>query len=324
MRALIHDGKQLLLRTALPTPEPNEGEALIRPLRLGVSATDVQIARGLCAFSGTLGREFVGVVEAVHGAANEFADCRVVGSPIAYCGTCNRCQSGLRTHCHHRTVMGLHDREGCFADRFTLPVANLVRVPETIDDDRAVFALTVASALQSVRQITIEGKPYITVLGDGPLGLITAQVMAKLNASVRLIGRYSEKMAMCEKWGIKHRHVDDIGRRADQDIVVDCTGSPGGFGLGVQLVRPRGTLVIKTLLSEWNTLNAGVDLTNVVLNEIVVIGSHIGSLREAILILEREEVDVISLIGRRMTINDGPAIVSAAQQPGMLKVLVEL
>ena len=127
MRALIHDGKQLLLQDTLPTPEPKEGEALIRPLRMGVSATDVQVARGLCAFSGTLGREFVGVVESVNGAANEFSDCRVVGSPIAYCGTCDRCQSGLRTHCRHRSVMGLLDREGCFADRFTLPVAKIGR-----------------------------------------------------------------------------------------------------------------------------------------------------------------------------------------------------
>ena len=324
MRALIHDGKQLLLQDTLPAPELKEGEAIIRPLRLAVSATDAQIAQGLCAYAGILGREFVGVVEQQKGATNELVGSRVVGSPIAYCGTCDRCQSGLRSHCHHRTIMGMLDREGCFAYRFTLPVANLVRVPDTVDDDRAVFALTVASALQTVRQLTIEGKPYITVLGDGPLGLITAQVMAKLNASVRLIGRYSEKMAMCEKWGIKHRHVDDIGRRADQDIVVDCTGTPRGFGIGAQLVRPRGTLVIKTLLSAWNTIDTGVDLTTVVLNEIVVIGSHIGSLQEAILVLEREEVDVVSLIGRRMTLADGPAIVGAAQQPGMLKVLVEL
>lgn len=219
--------------------------------------------------------------------------------------------------------MGQSGRDGCFSDRFTLPITNLALVPESVDDDRAIFAQLVGASIQVVRQLTIEGRPFITVLGDGPLGLIMVQVLAKLNATVRLIGRYSEKMALCERWGIKHRHADDIGRRNDQDIVVDCSGSSQGFELATKLVRPRGKIIVKTLLADWNRTGAGVDLTDVVMNEIVVHGSRSGPISEAIGMIEREEIDVVSLIGRRMSLNDGPTLISAASQTGMLRVLVD-
>jgi threonine dehydrogenase-like Zn-dependent dehydrogenase len=234
------------------------------------------------------------------------------------------CQAGLRTHCRKRSILGVEGRDGCFAEFFTLPAANLVTVPDALDDDRAVFAHPLASALQAARQLTIEGKPFITVLGDGPLGLLMAQVMAKLNASVRLIGRYSEKLDLCEKWGIKHRHVDDIGRRADQDIVVDCTGSPTGLELAMELVRPRGKIVLKTLLSAHTKIAPGVDLSPIVLKEIDVIGSGCGPINESVAMLARAQVDVVSLIARRMSLSDGAAVLTTAAQPGVLKVLIDV
>ena len=205
-----------------------------------------------------------------------------------------------------------------------LPVSNLVAVPDSVDDDHAVFVESLAAAIQSARQLTIEGKPYITVLGDGPLGLLTAQVMAKLNASVRLIGRYTEKLSVCEKWRIKHRHVDDIGRRADQDIVVDCTGAPGGLELAMKLVRPRGTIVLKTLFAPQEGVTGEVDRSPIVRKEITVLGSRSGPISEALSMIERGDVDVVSLIGKRMKLDDGPAVLHAAARPGMLKVLVDI
>jgi threonine dehydrogenase-like Zn-dependent dehydrogenase len=203
-----------------------------------------------------------------------------------------------------------------------LPVQNLIRVPDDLDDDHAVFANLVAGAMQSVRQLTIEGKPYITVLGDGPLGLIMVQLMVRLNASVRLIGRYSEKLALCEKWKIKHRHVDDIGRRADQDVVVDCTGSPAGLELAMQLVRPRGTILVKTMLGPESRLSPGIDLTPLVRHELQLVGSFLGPTSEALRALARRELDVVSLIGRRMKLDDGPELLTAATSPGARRVIV--
>jgi len=324
MRAIVRDGQSVQFSTSHPAPMPQDGHAIVRVRKAGVSATDVQVAHGLFDFNGVLGHEFVGVVESVSSPANGLVGRRVVGAIADRCGRCEMCLAGLRDHCRQRTLLGLRGRDGCFADRLAVRVENLVPVPDDVDDDRAVFAHVVASALQARRQLTIEGKPFITILGDGPLGLVTAQIMVRLNASVRVIGRYSQKLAICEKWGVKHRHADDIGRRADQDIVVECTGSPDGFALAARLVRPRGTIVLKTLHADWDRRQIGADLTPLVMNEINVIGSAHGPLGEALGVLQRHEVDVVSLIGRRMSLGDGVAILKAAAQPGALKVLVDV
>ncbi len=325
MRALRYDGKAPMLSTSEPVPVPGRGEALIRTIRAAVSAVDVELCQGLFGFSGTLGHEFVGVVQSTNGDDRpEVAGKRVVGGVDAVCGRCDMCSAGLSNHCRNRTVLGMQGRDGCLADWFVLPVANLVPVPDDVDNDHAVFAEALAAAIQSARQLTIEGKPYITVLGDGPLGLLTVQVMAKLNASVRLVGRYSEKLGICEKWRIKHRHVDDVGRRADQDIVVDCTGSPEGLELAMMLVRPRGTIVQKTLLAPRRPAGADVDWSPIVRKEITLLGSRAGPISQAISMIAGGAVDVVSLIGKRMTLDDGVTLLRTAAQPGMLKVLVDV
>ena len=324
VRALRFDGANTRLETNHALPEPSPGEAVIRTTKAAVSATDLEVCKGLFQFGGTLGHEFVGVVESMNDDTRpELMGRRVVGAVNAVCGRCDMCQGGLSVHCRQRTVLGMQGRDGCLADSFLLPVNNLVIVPDSVDDDHAVFAHTVASAIQAARQLTIEGRPYITVLGDGPLGLITAQVMVKLNAAVRLVGRYSEKLALCEKWGVKHRHIDDIGRRADQDIVVDCTGSPTGLELAAELVRPRGTILVKTLLSTQADAIRAASFTPVVVNELTVLGSGFGPVKEAVSMLAQGEVDVVSLISKRMSLASGPAILQAASQPGVIKVLVD-
>jgi alcohol dehydrogenase len=324
MRALVTDGASIKLDVKRPTPTLPGGEALIRTVKVAVSGLDVQVTRGLFEFRGVLGHAFVGVVHSVSGADNRLVGRRVVGSVDAVCGACGMCIAGLSNHCRDRTVLGVSKRDGCLADYFTLPVKCLVPVPDSVDDDHAAFAHLLASAIQAARQFTIEGKPYITVLGDGALGLLAVQVMAKLNASVRLIGGFSENLAMCEKWGIKHRHMDDIGRRADQDVVVDCTGSPTGLELALQLVRPRGKVILKTLSAQPRELAPGIDLTPLVVNEIDVIGSRFGPVGEAVAMIARGDVDVVSLIRRRMALDQGPAILQAASAPGELAVLVDV
>lgn len=318
MRAIVFDGREVRLERNRPDSTPTTGEAVIRLIKAGVSDTDVAVARGLLGFKGVLGHEFIGIVES--GAAANLIGKRVVGQITTACGKCDMCQGGLGRHCRQRTILGMQNRDGCFADRFALPAANLTVVPDSVDDDHAVFAHPLSAAIQAAQQLTIVGKPYITVLGDGSPGLLMVQVMGKLNASVRLVGKHPEKLAVCEKWGIKHRHIDDIGRRADQDIVVDCTGSPDGLALAMQLVHPRGKVVLKSLQPPSA---AGIDLSPIVLNEIELIGSHTGPIGEALAMIARREVDVVSLISKRMKLDDGQAILKAADNPACLKVLVE-
>jgi len=322
MHALLFDGEQPRIEPRRLEPEAPEGEALIRPVRAGVCSTDLEICRGYMDFKGVLGHEFVGVVEDVNGDdARKLKGRRVVGAINAVCGACDMCRRGLASHCRRRTILGIAGRDGCFAERFTLPIANLVPVPDHVDDDAAVFAEPLAAALHAVNQVHVEEKPYITILGDGRLGLLCAQVFAPLNATVRVVGKHPEKMNLCEKWGIGHRHVDDIGRRADQDIVVDCTGSASGLDLAMRLVRPRGTIILKTTVAPAERV---ADLSPIVINEIEVVGSRCGNIAAAVEALARGTVDVVSLITRRFKLADGVEALRAAARPDVVKALIEI
>lgn len=299
----------------------SEGEALLRPLRMGICATDLELCRGYMGYTGVLGHEFVAVVEQVSDRRRkDLVGKRVVGSINCVCGKCDMCRSGLKEHCRQRTVLGIAGRPGCFADRFTLPVLNLHEVPDAIDDDQAVFVEPLAAACQILRQLTIEGRPYITVLGDGRLGLLCAQVMSQLNATVRLVGKHPDKLALCEKWGIKHRLLQDVGLRSDQDIVVDCTGSADGLETAMKMVRPRGKIVLKTTVAPGGK---AVDLSPLVIHEIQLIGSRCGPFPDAIAALLAQKVDVVSLITRRAKLADGVEAMRLAGSPGVIKVLLE-
>lgn len=324
MRALVVADGSLSVESNRPSPEPGPGEALVRLVRAAVGGTDVRVARGMFGFTGVPGHLFSGIVESVNGQDSlALVGKRVVGSVTCHCGKCDMCTAGLSSHCRERAIMGMIGRDGCLAEHFTLPYKNLAAIDDSIDDDHAVFAELVGAAVQAARQLTIEGHPYITVLGDGALGLVMVQVMAHLNASVRLIGRHAERLSICEKWGIKHRHVDDIGRRSDQDVVVDCTGSPTGFELATQLVRPWGTIVLKTLTPRSAKPASCIDLNPLVLSEIQVIGSHRGPLAKALSMISRREVDVVSLISRRMSLADGESIFHAAAHEDVIRVVVD-
>lgn len=324
MRALIYDGKSPRLQPRYDEPTLQSGEAMIRPTLTGVCSTDLEICKGYMGLTGVLGHEFVGIVEEL---ADDCPDRyrkligrRVVGGINCVCGKCDMCAGGLSTHCRQRTVLGIDGRDGCFAERFTLPAVNLLEVPDHVDDDRAVFCEPVAAALQARKQLHVEGEPYITVLGDGRLGLLTAQVMAKLNVSVRVIGKHERKLALCEKWGIKHRLISDVSPRADQDVVVDCTGSAEGLKTAMAMVRPRGKIILKTTVAG----PCNVNLAPLVIHEIELIGSRCGSMAEGLAAIAADEVEVLSLITRRVKLDDGPKALQLAADPDHIKVLIEI
>jgi len=315
MRALLLD-QSLTFNPRHPEPVPVEGDTLIRVRQAGICATDLEILRGYMGFKGILGHEFVG--EVISSPDKNLVGQRVCGEINIACSRCDLCLSGLSNHCRNRSVLGILNHPGAFADFVRLPALNLHAIPSSVDDDHAVFVEPLAAAFQVLKQIKLDGRKWVTVLGDGRLGLLVAQVLRNAGCPVRVIGKHAAKLAMCEKWQIRSRALQDIVPRHDQDVVVDCTGSAGGFELAMQMVRPRGTIVLKSTAAVGKPLN----LAPLVIDEITLIGSRCGPFREAIRALEEKSIDVVSLITRRMKIEQGAEAMDLAGRSGVMKVML--
>lgn len=317
MRALVFN-QTLSFDPRRTEPAVSDGDTLIKIRLAGICSTDLEICKGYMGFRGILGHEFVGTV--VSSPEKHLAGQRVVGEINVVCGRCDLCLSGLSTHCRHRSVLGILNHDGAFADYVRLPAMNLHVVPSAVDDDHAVFVEPLAAACQVLKQIKLDGRKWVTVLGDGRLGLLCAQVLRNAGCPVRMVGKHPDKLALCEKWSIRSRLLGDISPRHDQDVVVDCTGSADGFELAMAMTRPRGTVVLKSTVAQGKPLN----LAPLVIDEIQVVGSRCGPFKDAIRALAEKSVDVASLIQRRMRIEQGVEAMNIAGRPGMLKVLLSM
>ena len=317
MRALVFE-ESLSFRPRHSEPPESAGDTLLRVTRAGICSTDLEICAGYMNFKGVLGHEFVAIV--VSSPEKDLIGQRVVGEINVVCGRCDLCLSGLSNHCRNRSVVGILNHSGAFADQLRLPAANLHVLPKNVEDDQGVFVEPLAAAFQILKQVKLDASKWMTVLGDGRLGLLAAQVLRNAGCPVRVIGKHADKLALCERWSIRSRPLSEISPRQDQDVVVDCTGSAGGFEMAMQMVRPRGTIVLKSTAAAGKSIN----LAPLVINEIQVLGSRCGPFREAIRALAEKAVDVTSLIHRRMKLEQGVEAMKLAGQAGVLKVLLTM
>jgi threonine dehydrogenase-like Zn-dependent dehydrogenase len=314
MRAIVLDDHVDLI-TGWPTPTPEPGEVLVRVIRAGVCETDLQLIKGYMRFRGVLGHEFVGVAE-----SGPLAGRRVVGEINCACWNCDTCRIGLPTHCPNRTVLGILNHDGAFADVIAVPQRNLHVVPDALSDDIAVFTEPVAAAYQIPVQLSIRRTDRIAVLGDGRLGNLCAQVLARLSDHVRAIGKHQEKLSILAAMGIATTLLSDSLEARSFDIVVDCTGSESGLPTALRLVRPRGTVVLKTTVAGQQTLA----WAPFVIDEVILIGSRCGPFDQALAALERGDVKVEPLISDRFDLTRGLDALARAQTKGILKVLLDV
>jgi threonine dehydrogenase-like Zn-dependent dehydrogenase len=305
-------------------PEPaGEGEAVVRVVLSGVCNTDLEIARGYAGFEGTLGHEFVGVAESAPGAP-ELVGRRVVGEINAGCGRCGLCLAGDPRHCPQRTVLGIVGRDGAHAEFLRLPAVNLLPVPDSVPDERAVFCEPLAAACGITERVSFDGAARVAVVGDGKLGLLCAQALAVLTGAdgteVTLVGRHESKLEVARRRGIETLKAGEVppGAARAFDVAVEASGSPEGFRTALSLLRPRGTLVLKSTFHGRTELEAAP----VVVDEISIVGSRCGRFQPALELLERGAVDVESLIHEELPLSEGVRAAERAAAPGVLKVLL--
>jgi threonine dehydrogenase-like Zn-dependent dehydrogenase len=315
MKALRVDKKKLTVGD-IELPERGQ-EALVRVLLSGICNTDLEITRGYANFSGTIGHEFVGVVE--DAPDGKLVGQRVVGEINAGCGDCELCRANDSRHCAKRTVLGILGRDGAHAEFLRLPVVNLLPVPEQIVDEHAVFAEPLAAAWGILERVPITKEMNVAIIGDGKLGLLCAQALALTGARVVLIGKHTEKLRIAERRGIETTTVKNTSKRKREfDVIVEASGSASAFSTAIDLLRPRGMLVLKSTFHGSTEINAA----KVVVDEISIIGSRCGRLAPALDLLKKGAIDVDSLINEEYPLREGVLAMERAARKGVLKVLL--
>jgi alcohol dehydrogenase len=318
MRALWLERGSLAL-VDVPVPGRPD-ECLIRVALAGICGTDLHMRRGYADHTGVPGHEFVGTVEAVSRPEHRhWLGQRVVGDINLGCGACPPCRRGVKEHCEHRDVLGIRARHGTFAEYITLPPANLHPVPDAVTDRAAVFTEPVAAACRILEQVDIGATHAVAVLGDGRMGLLTAQVLLTTGARVVLFGRQAPRLALARALGLDAQPAPSapLPPRERFDIVVDFTGAVDGLQRALECVRPTGTVVLKTTAHGDATLATWP----IVVDEVTIVGSRCGPFLPALDLLASGRVRTEELIEGVFALDEFERAFAAAE--GGLKALFD-
>jgi len=310
----LEDGK--VTTRDVPVPRRPEGYALLRLLMAGICNTDLELQRGYYGFSGTPGHEFVAEVVAADTPA--LIGRRVAGEINLACACCDWCRKGLGRHCPRRTVLGIVNHPGAFAEFLTLPERNLHAIPDGLPTEHAVFAEPLAAACEILDQVAIPCGSEIAVMGDGKLGLLISLVLNANGYKIRQFGRHPEKLRIASAAGVATEVSAGKLPVAEYDWVVDATGSPEGLRVAAAMVRPRGTVILKSTVHG----TVGIDTAPIIVNEITLVGSRCGRLEVALPLLEHCLIPVEQMIADRFALGDAPAAFARAADRGVLKVLL--
>lgn len=316
MQALVLDSSGVAI-CDVDEPEPARGEALVRVRMAGVCNTDVEIAKGYMGFSGVLGHELYGIVVKCMDA--RWVGKRVAGEINQACGDCEMCRRELGRHCPGRSVMGILQKDGCFAEYVTIKTENLHALPRGLDDERACFVEPTAAAFEILEQVQVSPGDRVAVLGDGKLGLLIAQVLASTGATPTLVGKHERKLALAKKHGARTSDLASLQTKSF-DVVVEATGSAAGMESAIQLTRPRGTLVLKSTYHG----NLELDAAPVVIDELTIVGSRCGPFAPAVEALTSGRVDPSGMVDAVYPLRDAERALEHAQEPGVLKVLLDM
>jgi len=186
-------------------------------------------------------------------------------------------------------------------------------------DEHAVFTEPLAAACGVLERTSISRNDRVAIIGDGKLGLLCAQVAALSGASVLLVGKHSAKLKIAARRGIETATPKQAAKRSRQfDVVVEASGAAPGFALALDLLRPKGRLVLKSTFHDTTE----IDAARIVVDEISIIGSRCGRFEPAVDLLSKGAIDIDSLISEEYPLRDGVHAMERAKTRGILKVLL--
>lgn len=256
----------------LPTPEPRQGEAVVRINRVGICGTDLHFFNGRPRggpWSGgpwVLGHDAAGIVEGVgEGADALMVGKRVTVDPKITCGVCNWCRAGTPELCTDQSYLGM-SAPGCLAELVAVPADQLALLPDSVSDDAATVLEPVAVALELESMVLpiLGAKRPVAVVGGGPLGVVVASVLQESGWPVQVFELVEFRREMALRVGIVSRPPVPVDIGQGPRLVVETSGSVDGVALAEGLCTTGSVIGIvgaadagittRTLLSRAITL----------------------------------------------------------------------
>jgi 2-desacetyl-2-hydroxyethyl bacteriochlorophyllide A dehydrogenase len=239
-------------------------DAILRVTRAGICGSDLHFFHGKAPMDpGTvMGHEAVGVVEDVGSAVTALrVGDRVATSFHIACGACWFCRTGQSGLCEEHAILGGGpfggDLAGTQAQFVRVPVAdvNLLPVPATVDDERALFVGDVATTGMYAARLAAPGpEDLVAIVGAGPVGLCTAMaLLAEGATAVHVVDRDPARLALAASIGVTPIDIEaanpemvlsrlTAGRGAD--VVIDAVGAPEAYLASLEMVRRGGRVVV--------------------------------------------------------------------------------
>jgi threonine dehydrogenase-like Zn-dependent dehydrogenase len=249
---------------------------------------------------------------------------RVVGEINAGCGKCNLCLMNDPRHCVGRSVLGIKGRDGAFAEFLSLPVCNLTELPDSISDEAGVFVEPLAAAFNILEQTTVEGGHEVAVIGDGKLAQLVVLALAQSACNLTVIGKHRNKLELTRSFAAHCSliHSSALNQYSDGrfDVVIEASGSPSGLATALKIAKPGGTVVLKSTHHGTTSL----DTSQIVVNELRIIGSRCGRFSPAIGLLASGRVDVNPLVSLRLPLEEGLLAFKEAENDANMKVILQM
>jgi len=302
----------------LPKLLPKADEVLVRVKSVAICHTDLNIKNGLSPavrYPVIPGHEIAGFVEACG------ADVKGIRpgnfgalQTIIGCGGCAPCRLGLTNNCENFDELGLR-RNGGYAEYTTIPARNFITMPTHVSPDEACLCEPLANAVAAVRRSSPSPVKSAVVIGPGPIGLLTLAVLKLYGLQdIILVGTRDERLKIGETYGAEHlvnvRKCDTVqvvrhellkGRGAD--IVIDCSGTIGGFKLALDLVARFGNLVSEGLVRAEDTMPFSPGMLPGNASIIGVEGWLPSDFQTAVNLIVNRQIDVKPLITHRLPLD---------------------
>lgn len=280
MKALFYDGGLKYLDN-YPIPSINSDESLVEIIISAICNTDKEILKGYRPdFKGILGHEFVARV--IESNKPELIGKHVVGEINENCGECIYCRTNRPTHCKSRKVLGISGKDGSFAEYLKIRTDLLHVIPEEVSPEIAIFTEPLAAALEIMEQVHIRPSTKIAIIGDGRLAFMIGQVIALTGADLTIIGKHEEKLGMFSSFAKVTTELNDT-----YEVVIDASGSPSGLLTAQEIVRKKGTIILKTTYAG----KIQIDMSDFVVNEITIKGSRCGPFEPALQLLKLDLIE---------------------------------